>query len=167
MYKEAPKEGVILNSQFECALSGIYFTENENNYFMYAKQEKVIINISSNVIFAKNEFFDFLKEKVFIKYFNAGICKNRYFGKYEIIKCFTSNMDKQFLESKIAFIMEKWNFKLTINKLFYGTKSEKTFSVVRDSSSNVWKFGYPILLEYIAIFDKDKKEFGLLPKTDK
>ena len=165
-YSEGLLKDAILNSQFECVMNGIYFTENENNYFMYAKRERVLINISSNVIFAKNDFFDFLKEKVFLNYINSKICKNRYIGKYEIIKCFTAKMDEEFLESKIAFIMEKWNFKLTISKLFYGSKAEKTFSIVRDSSSNVWKFGYPILIEYIAVFDKEKKEFGIIPKID-
>lgn len=165
-YSESLLKDSMLNPQFECVLNGIYFTENENNYFMYPKRERVLINISSNVIFAKNDFFNFLEEKVFIKYINAKICQNRYIGKYEIIKCFTAQMDEEFLESKIAFIMEKWNFKLTINKLFYGSHSEKTFSIVRDSSSDKWKFGYPILIEYIAVFDKENKEFGIIPKID-
>lgn len=153
-----------LNSFFECSLNGVYF-ESEQFYF-YQSNERIRFHVASNVIFTPHKFFDYLKETMFKKYYNDNICNVKHISKYELIKCRTADLDEKFIESKISFIIGKWNFKLSIKKLFYGHRNVKTFSICKDSTVDSWLIGFPLIIEYIPVFDKEKNQFGLIKKED-
>ena len=151
-----------LNSYFECSLYGVYF-ESDREYF-YPSRERIRFHVASNVVFTPHKFFEYLKETMFKKYLDNKVCSIKHISKYELIKCKVADLDEKFYHSKISFIIGKWNFKLSMNKLFYGYRDIKSFSICKDDTVDSWLIGFPLIIEYIPVFDKEKHQFGLIKK---
>ena len=161
------------NYEYSLIFDDIYLSinDNKNEYYCLQKSAIIIFYIEESFIIGTNEYFKFIENIFFKKYFKEGICekethkkqnfKNDFF--YFICYIEDNNKKNEFFNNfpSIIFYQKEMNYNFTLNSKDLFTiipdKKRILFNIVEfyNNNSNKWVLGKPFLKKYQLIFDSE------------
>lgn len=153
------------NSRFECVLNAVYFEDYEKNMrFIGVKGNRISFNFSGNILSFPAELFRKFVEIYIGSYISNNICQ------YES----NDYMDKVICNDKINILdlgavrlmIGKWSIKLGPKLLFKEGFGNFYFLIVGHHQIKTFLIGYNLMKEFTLVFDKERKEIGILKNED-
>lgn len=157
------------NYNWQLKFTSIYFEIKDIKISFDSLNSK--LDISSNLIFSPEEYFNKIISMFFEEKINKGLCSINISKKnIKYIICNSSNFIKSFpvLYFKQSFLI--YTFELNYNDVFYKVSDEKYIFLIcyHKEFKTDWKLGNPFLRKYLFFYNYDEKFLGFYnPKLDK
>lgn len=149
------------NGHWEVYLHSVYFDDQ-----IYKVDAPLSIGIGGSLLSVQEAFFDYLLRNKFGPFIKSGVCELVKEDVWEIF-CNTDFDEKQV--EYIAFIVGKWNFKISGESLFQNVyrkgKERKWFSVVYFSKYNQWYISQTLFKNSTFIFNKENNTISFYFKN--
>lgn len=160
----------INSEKWGCYLDNIYFTNDDNNKYLYLYKTNITNNyaefdVGRQCIFVPKDFFYFIKNTFFDKYFQIRKCGFYYNFDAMYIYCNNKDEIKEAIPEYISFVFENQSFRIHRDKLFKIKIDNSIIFLICNAlfveDLDKWIFGSPFLHNFISIFDYSDKSVTL------
>lgn len=152
------------NGHWEVPFHSIYF----DNLNVYRINDKLSIGFGGTYFSVKDKFFNYIETNYFEIDIENGICStlHRKDG-YQIVCHKDYNPNKL---GTLSFIIDKWNFKIPPEKLFYDTKingeTKKWCAIVHYPMYNEYYISQKLFKNSSVVYDKENNVIGIYEHKD-